>query len=168
MCLSCSWSAPWWWRTGTTSWTRASCRTGRRRWLPSWPTLSPRSSPPSVVSLTESSPKNKKSSHPLLPPRWWWTKTFLELHSIVRSGVIQVSQSSQIPNWFVKRSFTPSVCVLTSLARSSEKISAYKWVQMDLRASADLDYTGRAVRSHFIFCFCVSYILNQVSSYFSF
>ena len=38
---------------------------------------------------------------------------------------------------------------------------------MDLRASGDLDYTRPAAQSHFIFCFCVSYILSQVSSYFS-
>lgn len=50
MFLSCSWSARWWWKTGMTSWRRVTCRTGRRLWLLLWPTLSLRSSHPSVVS----------------------------------------------------------------------------------------------------------------------
>lgn len=51
VCLSCSWSVQWSWRTGMTSWRRVTCRTGRRLWPLSWPTLSPRSSLPSAVSL---------------------------------------------------------------------------------------------------------------------
>lgn len=54
MPLSCSWSVRWWWKTGMTSWRRVTCRTGRRLWLPSWPTLSLRSSRPCVVSSSQS------------------------------------------------------------------------------------------------------------------